>query len=114
MLMLMLIKIMISRSDIEFSSGNFLFNIFTELFEGNSLSVESSNCVNNFSKLFIIESISELFVDVSELVDSELPFSLQIIKTEIGSSCFLAEWISLMLLNQLQFLRLRLSRSLRS
>jgi hypothetical protein len=79
-------------------------DVLVELFKSDGLSVISSNCVNHLQKLLITESVLELFVDVFQLINSQLSPSLEVVQTKVGSSSFFAERVSLHLNQNLRFL----------
>lgn len=83
------------KSESKLSWHKLLLNVLAESLEGDGLSVESSDCVDDLPKLFVSESVIELAVDVLEFIDGEFSSSLQVIQAEVGSSCFFAEWVSL-------------------
>ena len=64
------------KSKGKLSRDKLLLDVLAELLESDGLSVVSSNCVNDFPKLFIIVSVLELIVDVFELFDGEFSSSL--------------------------------------
>ena len=81
-----------------FSIVNSFGNIFTEFFERDSISVETSNSMNYLQKLLFIKSIFKLIINIFKLIHCKLSSTLKIIKTEIGSFSLLSKWISLILI----------------
>jgi hypothetical protein len=76
----------------QFSGGEFLLNVLVELFKSNGVSIESSNGVDDFPELVLIESILKLVVDILKFINTEFSSSLQVVKAEISSSSLLGEW----------------------
>ncbi len=74
----------------------------------------SSDSVDDFDKLVVGEVVSELFVEVSEIVEIEDALGLDVQKVEGGSSSVVVEWVTLKLLKNVRFSRPTLRRIVRS
>ncbi len=83
------------RSTKSSSSVNFSLNELVEFLPADSFSSISTDGVNYLDELIIIVSILQLLVNISEVVQIQISFSLHVQKSKVGSSSLLIEWVSL-------------------
>jgi len=83
------------QSEVNFSRRNSFLNILAEFLESNGLCIVASDCVNYFLKLLFGESVLELIIDISELINREFSFTLEIVQTKVGSFSLFIKRVSL-------------------
>ena len=70
--------------------------------------------VDNFDKLVVGEVVSELFVEISEIVEIEDTLALDVQEVEGGFSSVVVEWVTLGLMRNVRFFRRVSGRTVRS
>lgn len=60
--------------------------------------------MDDFPKLIFIVAISQLLIEIFELVDGEFALPLIVQKSEVTSSSFFSEWVSLKLSKKYDFI----------
>lgn len=85
----------ISFVELGLGSVDFSPDVGVELIKTDSLSVETSHCVNDVDQLLLVVAVLELVVKISEVFKIKLALALVVNKVESCPSSFFAEGVSL-------------------